>query len=151
VPFGTKRLYYEGKVQTMRSLDSIFQFVAGKIEVLAEAPEWIRDAVIADRQYDDWNQSLSEQGAEMIESYGVVNETADVWRNEGDGWLIEWQDTTSHVMSVYIGNVIDFAGFQVAWLCPMATKIMAADTYIRENQARARPSKKRKVSPSTSS
>jgi len=120
----------------MRALDSIYQFVAGKMELLADVPEWIRDAVIADRQCDDWNQALSDQGAEIIESYGLLNEVLEVWRNEGIGWLIEWHDTTSHLLSVYIGNVVDFAVFQASWLCPMAMKIMAADTYIREIQVR---------------
>ena len=59
------------RLDTMRTLDTFHCFVAGKFEHLAEVPEWLRDAVIADRECDDWNQALSEQGAEIIESYGV--------------------------------------------------------------------------------
>jgi hypothetical protein len=121
----------------MRTLDSIFQFTGGKIITLDAAPQWLEDAHVAYRETDDWEQSLSDQGAEVIESYGVMNETVDVWRYEGLGWLVDWQDTNSVVMSFYIANVIDFAMFQTAWLCSMAMKIMAADAYIRVNSERA--------------
>jgi hypothetical protein len=115
----------------MRTLDTIFLFTGGKILVMEDQPEWLKDAHIAYRESDDWDQALSDQGAEIIESYGIVNESVDVWRYESGGWLVDWQDTNSVIMSIYIASVIDFAMFQTAWLCNMATKIMAADAYVR--------------------
>ena len=82
----------------------------------------------------------------MTESYGVVNESVDVWRYEGMGWLVDWQDTDSAVMSIYIANAIDFALFQTAWLCAMAMKIMAADAYIRANAERQAADEKAEAS-----
>ena len=120
----------------MRTLDSIFQFTGGKIITLDAPPRWLENAHIAYRESDDWEQALSDQGAEITESYGVMNETVDVWRYEGGGWLVDWQDTDSVVMSIYVADVVSFAMFQTAWLCSMATKIMAADAYIRVNSER---------------
>jgi hypothetical protein len=95
-----------------------------------------RNAHIAYRESDDWEQALSDQGAEITESYGVMNETVDVWRYEGGGWLVDWQDTDSVVISIYVADVVSFAMFQAAWLCSMAMKIMAADAYIQVNSER---------------
>src|SRR5271156_583336 len=95
---------------------------------------------------DDWDRALSDQGAEMTESYGVVNEGVDVWRYDGLGWLVDWHDTDSVVMSIYIANAIDFALFQAAWLCSMAMKIMAADAYIRANAERQAAEEKAEAS-----
>jgi hypothetical protein len=120
----------------MRTLDCIFQFTGGKIIALETPPQWLEDAQVAYRESDDWDQALSDQGAEMTESYGVVNESVDVWRYDGGGWLVDWQDTDSVIMSIYIPDPISFAMFQSAWLCDMAMKIMAADAYIRANAER---------------
>jgi hypothetical protein len=120
----------------MRTLDTIYQFTNGKIIALETPPQWLEDAHVAYRETDDWDQALSDQGAEMTESYGVVNESVDVWRFEGMGWLVDWQDTDSVIMSIYIADPINFAKFQTAWLCNMAMKIMAADSYIRTNAKR---------------
>ena len=127
-------------------MDCIFQFTGGKIITLDAPPQWLEDAQIAYRESDDWNQALSDQGAEMTESYGVMNESVDVWRYEGGGWLVDWQDTDSAVMSIYIANAIDFALFQTAWLCAMAMKIMAADAYIRANAERQAADEKAEAS-----
>jgi hypothetical protein len=120
----------------MRTLDSIFQFTGGRIIALDAPPQWLENAHIAYRESDDWEQALSDQGAEITESYGVMNETVDVWRYEGGGWLVDWQDTDSVVISIYVADVVNFAMFQTAWLCSMAMKIMAADAYIRVNSER---------------
>ena len=120
----------------MRTLDTIYQFNNGKITVLETPPQWLEDAHVAYRETDDWDQALSDQGAERTESYGVVNESVDVWRYDGGGWLVDWQDTDSVVMSIYVADVVSFAMFQTAWLCSMAMKIMAADAYIRVNSER---------------
>jgi hypothetical protein len=69
----------------MRTLDTIYQFTNGAIIPLQGAPQWLEDAHIAYQESDDWEQSLSDQGAEIVESYGVMNETIDVWRYEGVG------------------------------------------------------------------
>jgi hypothetical protein len=34
-------------------------------------------------------------------------------------------------MSIVVTSALDFALFQVFWICPMAAKIMAADLHIR--------------------
>jgi len=130
----------------MRTLDTIFLFAGGKISTLEDPPQWLVDANVSYRECDDWDQALSNQGAEMIESYGVVNESLDVWRYEGGGWLADWQDTDSVIMSIYVANAIDFAMFQTAWLCNMAMKIMAADTYIRGNTEREAMAEKAEAS-----
>jgi hypothetical protein len=130
----------------MRTLDTIYQFNNGKITALETPPQWLEDAHVAYRETDDWGQALSEQGAEMTESYGVVNESVEVWRYEGLGWLVDWQDTDSVVMSIYVANAIDFALFQTAWLCSMAMKIMAADAYIRANAERQAEAEKGEAS-----
>jgi hypothetical protein len=130
----------------MRTLDTVFLFTGGMIQALEDPPEWLKDAHIAYRECDDFDQALSDQGAEMIESYGVVNESLDVWRHEGGGWLVDWQDTNSVIMSIYIANATDFATFQTAWLCNMATKIMAADVYIRANAERQAADEKAEAS-----
>jgi hypothetical protein len=130
----------------MRTLDTIYQFNNGKITALEIPPQWLEDAHIAYRQSDDWDQALSDQGAEMTESYGVVNESVDVWRCEGMGWLVDWQDTDSVVMSIYIADAISFAMFQTSWLCSMAMKIMAADPYIRANAERQAAEEKAEAS-----
>jgi hypothetical protein len=120
----------------MRTLDTIYQFTNGRIIALETPPQWLEDAHVAYRETDDWDQALSDQGGEMTESYGVVNESVDVWRFEGMGWLVDWQDTDSVIMSIYIADPINFAKFQTAWLCGMAMKIMAADSYIQGNAKR---------------
>jgi hypothetical protein len=120
----------------MRTLDTIYQFTNGKITALEVPPQWLEDAHVAYRESDDWEQALSDQGAGMTESYGVVNESVDVWRYDGGGWLVDWQDTDSVIMSIYVPDPISFALFQTSWLCSMATKIMAADAYIRGNAER---------------
>jgi hypothetical protein len=120
----------------MRTLDTIYQFINGKITALEIPPQWLEDAHVAYRETDDWDQALSDQGAERTESYGVVNESVDVWRYEGGGWLVDWQDTDSVVMSIYVPDPISFAMFQSAWLCDMAMKIMTADVYIRASSER---------------
>jgi hypothetical protein len=120
----------------MRTLDTIYQFNNSKITALETPPQWLEDARVAHRETDDWDQALSDQGAERTESYGVVNESVDVWRYEGGGWLVDWQDTDSVVMSIYVPDPISFAMFQSAWLCDMAMKIMTADSYIRGNAER---------------
>jgi hypothetical protein len=120
----------------MRTLYTVHQFSGGNIQELPQPTGWVQDAILAEKECEDWQQALSNQGAEIIESYGTLNETVDVWRCEGFGWLIDWQDTTSPVMSIYIDNVIDFAMFQTTWICPMATKIMAAEVYIRDTERR---------------
>jgi len=130
----------------MRTLDTIFLFAGGKISTLEDPPQWLVDANVSYRECDDWDQALSNQGAEMIESYGVVIESLGVWRYEGGGWLADWQDTDSVIMSIYVANAIDFAMFQTAWLCNMAMKIMAADTYIRGNTEREAMAEKAEAS-----
>jgi hypothetical protein len=68
----------------MRTLDSIFQFAGGSAD---ELPLWLVDAHVAFRESDDWEQSVSDQGAEMIESCGVMNERSTSGaRKEGVGW-----------------------------------------------------------------
>jgi hypothetical protein len=130
----------------MRTLDTIYQFNNGKITALETPPQWLEDAHVAYRESEDWEQALCDQGAEMTESYGVVNESVDVWRYDGGGWLVDWQDTDSVVMSIHIANVVDFALFQTVWLCSMAMKIMAADVYIRANAERQTADEKAEAS-----
>ena len=64
----------------MRTVDTFYQFSDGKIFPLPHPPEWLRDALLAEKTNENWSRSLSDQGAEMIESYGTVNESVDVWR-----------------------------------------------------------------------
>lgn len=128
----------------MNKANNIFQYSDGVIASLdpsvlkdGNRPDWVGKACTAEQDHDDQDRSLSDQGADNIESYGRMNETVDVWRGPaGKGWLVSWWDTDTHVMSIYIWDAPDFALFQSTWICPMATKIMAADTYIRENAAR---------------
>jgi hypothetical protein len=121
-------------------------FWANFRSLLDAPPQWLENAHIAYRESDDWDQALSDQGAEMTESYGVVNESVDVWRCEGCGWLVDWQDTDTVVMSIYIADPISFAMFQTTWLCSMAMKIMAADAYIRFNTERQAKAEKAEAS-----
>jgi hypothetical protein len=124
----------------MRNQENIFQFRNGKLEPLpiGDMPDWIEDALIAERERESehYHVFLTEQGAEVIETYGMLNETLDVWRRQGFGWLIDYWDTTDHVMSVFITSVLDYVTFQATWISPVATKIIAADTYLRENEVR---------------
>jgi hypothetical protein len=120
----------------MRNPEDVYQFSKGQWSPLLNPPEWLLDAMLADRENEDRDRALSDQGAENVEHYGELNETVDVWRRSGSGWLVDWWDTDSHVMSILIDNAADFAMFQAAWICPMATKIMAADAYIRGNVER---------------
>lgn len=124
----------------MRNQENVFQFRNGKLEPLPskDMPDWIEDALIAERERESehYHVFLSEQGAEVVETYGMLNETLDVWRRPGFGWLIDYWDTTDHVMSVFIVSVIDFATFQASWVSPVALKIIAADAYIRETEGR---------------
>jgi hypothetical protein len=130
----------------MRTLDSIYQFVGGKIIPLTDPPQWLTDAHIAYRETDDFLQALSDQGAEIVERYGDMNESIDVWRCNDCGWFVDWQDIDSPVMSIYIADVIDFAAFNTAWLCSMAMKIMASDAYIRVMEERQALEEKKEAS-----
>jgi hypothetical protein len=67
----------------MRTLDTIYQFNNGKITALEIPPQWLEDAHIAYREHDDWERALSDEGAVIAETYGVVNESVDVWRYDG--------------------------------------------------------------------
>jgi hypothetical protein len=117
----------------MRNPETAYQFSNGKLSPMSQLPEWLLDAMIAEREHEDNARALSDQGAEKVESYGTLNETVDVWRRTGSGWLVDWWDTDSHVMSIVVTTALDFALFQVFWICPMAAKIMAADLHIRAN------------------
>lgn len=114
----------------------MFQYLNGSIVTLVTMPEWLKDALLAEQEDDDRARALSDQGAEQIESYGTLCETIDVWRRVGYGWLIDWWDVDSHVMSILVKTRIDFALFQAAWIAPMAVKIMAADAYLRDRSER---------------
>jgi hypothetical protein len=116
----------------MRNPEAIYQFSNGKLSPVAKLPEWIADAIVAEREHQDRLMALSDQGAEQVESYGRMNETVDVWRFEGRQWLVDYWDIDSHIMAVYLSTIPDFAAFQASWVAPMAVKIMAADTYLRE-------------------
>ncbi len=120
----------------MRNSEGMFQFKNGAITILQTLPEWVRDALIDEQQHDDRDKALSDQGANKVETYGTLNETVDVWRMTGNGWLVDWWDTDSHVMSIFVATPIDFAEFQAKWIAPMALKIMTADVHIRDSMAR---------------
>lgn len=114
----------------------VFEFTKSGFVKLNVLPDWLNDAALAEKEHEDRNRSLSDEGAEMIENYGMMGETLDVWRREGSGWLVEWWDIDSHIMSIVVTSIIDYATLQATWVCPMVMKIIAADDYIRANEER---------------
>lgn len=91
----------------------------------AIAAAWLRTALAGSAEA--FPAALADQGFDSVESYGLQNESINVWRHPTLGWLVDWWDTDSRVMLIMVYNIFTYAAFQAKWLAPMALKIMAAD------------------------
>jgi hypothetical protein len=80
--------------------------------------------------------AMADMDFDSVESYGLQNESINVWRHLTLGWVVDWWDTDSRVMLITVDDPCTYAAFQVKWIAPMALKIMAADkALLREGKA----------------
>ena len=125
----------------MRNPESVCRYLANKLEIYDSPndwPIWFRDAALAEREAIQTNdpvdhhreKAISDQNCVLIERYGRMGESLDIWRHDDWGWMIDWWDLSEHVMSILIDNPIDYANFQASWVCPMVAKILAADAIL---------------------
>lgn len=111
----------------------VFLFSEGAFTPLHDLskPDWLKQAERAEHQENDRVHAMSSAGADRVETHGTMNETIDVWRYGGTQWVIDWWDIDSHLMTILVNGVVDFATIQATWICPMAAKLLAVDAVLR--------------------
>lgn len=78
---------------------------------------------------------LENSGYLQHESYGRdLGETLVVWvKDDGQHqeWIVEYSDLSALTLYVVISDPLDFLDFQRSYIAPIATKIMAAEQHLK--------------------
>lgn len=120
------------EIRGMQTQKPLYVFSEGVLALTADKPpDWLVQAEALEAQEHDRVHALSSAGADRVETHGQMNETIDIWRFGGNQWAIDWWDIDTHLMTILVFGVIDFAIFQATWICPMVAKLLAVDAVLR--------------------